>query len=138
MKESEIKIRIDDELKIKFKNKCHSEKTSMSDKLINFIKKDINFDNDNFKIEMIKPIRTNLVKTLLYRVLNKFSFEYSNDLKIILEQNFKENLKFDVTVSEIKKVYGENISYGNVFFNLEDDSLICIDFNVSYNENEKM
>jgi hypothetical protein len=135
MKETEIKIRIDNELKTKFKNKCYTEKTSMSNKIIKIINEDVNFLNDGIYFEQEKPIRVNLVKMVLYNTLNEFMFEFCDDLKPSLEKKFKENLNFKVIVSEIKNNEIEKFHYGNVYFYLENNTPICIDYTVCSNGN---
>lgn len=135
MKENEIKIRIDSETKTKFRNKCNSEKITMSDKINKFINEDINNIVGSIKLELEKPIRVVLVKLILNKILHDCLFEYHSDLKTTLDENFKKNLGFEVFVSDIKVSKEYNNTYGNVIFKLEDDTPICIDFNVCNNGN---
>lgn len=75
-----------------------------------------------------------MVKLILNKILNDFLFEYQSNLKTTLDESFKKNLGFEVFVSDIKTTEEYNITYGNVIFNLEDDTPICIDFNVCNHE----
>ena len=134
MKESEIKIRIDSETKTKFRNKCSLEKITMSDKINKFINEDVSNLVTPINLELEKPIRVVLVKLILNKILNDFLFEYKSNLKTTLDESFKKNLGFEVFVSDIKTTEEYNITYGNVIFNLEDDTPICIDFNVCNHE----
>jgi len=134
MKESEIKIRIDFETKTKFRNKCSLEKITMSDKINKFINEDVSNLVTPINLELEKPIRVVLVKLILNKILNDFLFEYQSNLKTTLDESFKKNLGFEVFVSDIKTTEEYNITYGNVIFNLEDDTPICIDFNVCNHE----
>jgi antitoxin component of RelBE/YafQ-DinJ toxin-antitoxin module len=130
MKETEIKIRIDSETKTKFRNKCSLEKITMSDKINKFINEDVSNLVSPINLELEKPIRIVLVKLILNKILNDCLFEYDENLKTTLDENFKKNLGFEVFVSDIKVTEEYNITYGNVIFKLEDDTPICIDFNV--------
>ena len=135
MKETEIKIRIDSELKNKFKNKCKIDKLSMSDKIINFINDEINFIADGIYLSPEKPIRILLVKMILNKVLNDELFKFSDIFKQNLENILKENLAFETIVSNIIFNNENNMFYGEVTFYSEDNIPYNINFTVISNGN---
>jgi len=134
MKETEIKIRINSELKNKFKNKCKIESLSMSDKIIKFINDDINFITDGIFLSQEKSIKILLTKMVLNKVLTNELFEFNHTLKTVLEKTLKENLSFETIVSEIKTNKDNKMVYGSVLFYLEDRTPYNIDFTVIVNE----
>ena len=125
IKETGIKIRISDELKTKFKNKCESENSSMSNKINQFIH---DFVFDMVTIEPSKSIRILLVKSILTKELLDNSFEYSENLKENIEKVLKENLRFDVKI--INEVMENGWFKGDAYFKLEDGSYYNISFTV--------
>jgi len=134
MKESEIKIRINTELKNKFKNKCKLDSLSMSDKIIKFINDDVNFITDGVYLSQEKSIRILLIKMVLNRVLTNGLFEFNNTIKTVLENSLKENLSFETIVSDIQYNSEKNMSYGSIFFYLEDKTPYNVAFTVITNE----
>jgi len=112
MKEEEIKIRITTTLKSEFKKICESEKTTMSNKIFEFI-------NDKVEKEKIKPIRLSLVKQIIEKLLTDLMFEKLTDAKFLLEKTLNNELKFETKVSEIK--INNNIVFGYVLFKINDD-----------------
>ena len=135
MKETEIKIRINSELKNKFKNKCKIESLSMSDKIVKFINDDINFITDGIYLSQEKSIRILLTKIVLNKVLTHELFQFNDKLKTVLENILKENLSFETVVSDVQYNNENNMTYGSVFFYLEDRTPYNIDFTVIANEN---
>jgi antitoxin component of RelBE/YafQ-DinJ toxin-antitoxin module len=135
MKETEIKIRINSELKNKFKNKCKIESLSMSDKIVKFINDDINFITDGIYLSQEKSIRILLTKIVLNKVLTHELFQFNDKLKTVLENTLKENLSFETVVSDVQYNNENNMTYGSVFFYLEDRTPYNIDFTVIANEN---
>jgi hypothetical protein len=130
MKETEIKIRINSELKRKFKNKCKIEFLSMSDKIVNFINDDINCIEDGVYLTQEKSIRILLTKMVLNKILTNGLFEFTDTLKKVLEDALKENLGFETIVSDILFNKENNMTYGYVQFYLEDSTPYNIDFKV--------
>lgn len=134
MKETEIKIRINSELKNKFKNKCKIDSLSMSDKIVKFINDDINFITDGIYLSQEKSIRILLTKMVLNKVLTNELFEFNHTLKTVLENILKENLSFETIVSDVQYNNENNMTYGSVSFYLEDRTPYNIDFTVVTNE----
>lgn len=134
MKETEIKIRINSELKSKFKNKCKIESLSMSDKIIKFINDDINFIKDGIYLSQEKSIRILLTKIVLNKILIDGLFEFNNTLRESLEKMLNETLIFETIVSDVRFSSENNMTYGSVGFYLEDNTPYNIDFTVISNE----
>lgn len=130
MKETDIKLRLSSDLKTKFKNKCNSENTTMTNKLLGFINNDI-YSFDEIVITPDKSIRYLLVKSILNKVIIDLSFEYVDDFKVKLEKALHSNLTFEIIVSDIKSLSDSNAFYGEVFFKLEDGTVVNITFNVT-------
>lgn len=134
MKETEIKIRINAELKNKFKNKCKIDSLSMSDKIVKFINDDINFITDGIFLSQEKSVRILLTKIVLNKILTNELFEFNHTLKTVLENALKENLSFETIVSDVQYNNENNMTYGSISFYLEDRTPYNIDFTVITNE----
>ena len=92
MKKQDINIRIESETKDGFKKLCDLEKTTMSEKLITFIEKEVNSKNS---------IKLTLIKNILEKYMSDFLFLSVDEGKNKITEILKNYLSFDFKMTEI-------------------------------------
>ncbi len=127
MKKTEIKIRISEDDKEKFKKICEFRDTTMSDSLNAHIYEQINTSlviNDN------KSIRVSLVKQLVNHILFELIFEPLSAIESKINNRLSEHLSFNAIVTNLE--YKNGFTSGIVCFDLEDSTLYSITFTVFF------
>lgn len=94
MKETNLLVRLDDTLKNSFKRLCMDENTTMSNKVQEFIKEEV----EKSKKKSVQEVMSGLLSSLNYKnikVIAVPSFLYNRELKIMIDsdspQSYKDN-----------------------------------------------
>jgi len=127
MKKTEIKIRISEDDKEKFKKICEFRNTTMSDNLNAHIYEQINTSlviNDN------KSIRVSLVKQIVNHILLELMFEPLSTIESKINNGLSEYLSFNAIVTNLE--HNTGFTSGIVCFDLEDSTPYSITFTVFF------
>jgi antitoxin component of RelBE/YafQ-DinJ toxin-antitoxin module len=120
MKKEEINIRIEAEIKNKFKQICDNENTTMSNKIQRFINEEI-YHN-------IKNIKTKLIKTIVEPIILNNLFETIDVMKLNIETELNENLSFNTNISKLENLKG--FTFLQITYQSDNDGIVVLDITI--------
>ena len=118
MKKQDINIRIESETQDGFKKLCDLEKTTLSEKLIKFIEKEVNSKNS---------IKLTLIRNILEKYMSDFLFLSLDEGKNKITEILKNYLSFDFKMTEITDNNG--IQFFQIFV-IDGDKTFSLNCNI--------